>query len=901
MEEQIPVKKKSSLLLKISKIVGAIFLLIIVAGIFISTIFGNDIKQLIVREINKQLAVEVKVKGEINFSVLRNFPYASISFQNVEIRESYKDSKSNLLETESLSLLFNILDIWRGNYTLQKIIVGKGKLNVMINEKGEGNYFIFKTGTDKSADDVTVNIDKIQLSDLETKFTDDEHQQLYEFQMHDGTISGEFGAELLKLSIKSSLLCKHLFISSDDYLHDKELNIKTDLVIDLKNDEYAINNTSIKVENFNFTTSGKVKVKPTSTFIDLTFIGEQIGIESFSGILPTQYSKYLEEYNSKGNLLLQGRINGDYSAKKNPDISFNFSVKDATISNSAIDASFEHVNFNALFSNGASRTLSSCLVSLKNANASINGKRVDFSLEMRNFRRPFIDLQLNTVLDLSEIYPLFKIPELKNASGELRLNKVYYSGPVSQLTSSPDFSSIKSGGEIILSNGKMNYNGTDFNDLNASLKLQNGNLVIENIIAKTVTSDITISGNCSNLLSYIFNSSKNKNSNLKIGTTLTVTSDKLDANDFSQNHTSEQKGESGSTAMASLLDIISGNVKFSVGHFNNDKFNANNFKGTLVCTGSQLFFNNITMDAEKGTANINAQLNFSNWNNVLLDGTFSCKNIDINQLFYEFNSWGENEITDKNLKGILTTNLVLKSGWRKNDFDYDQLVVVADVTVDKGELNNFAPMKSLSAFVKISELENIRFSQLKNQIEIRNSTINIPTMLINTNSLTLELSGSHTFENIIDYRIKLNLLQLLSNKFKAKKDFDPDAVEQNGDGLMFLYITMKGPASDPVIKYDKKSVKEKIKTDVQSEKQNLKTILQQEFNKQQTEQQQIKEWKAPEEYEPMQFEDTTHTEEIDFNQSDSSNENESSITKQKQKEAFDQFKRSLQKKTPTPK
>ena len=38
---------------------------------------------------------QVKVNGEINFSVLRNFPYASITFQNVEIRESFKGSKSN--------------------------------------------------------------------------------------------------------------------------------------------------------------------------------------------------------------------------------------------------------------------------------------------------------------------------------------------------------------------------------------------------------------------------------------------------------------------------------------------------------------------------------------------------------------------------------------------------------------------------------------------------------------------------------------------------------------------------------------------------------------------------------------------------------------------------------------
>jgi len=900
MNDNPILKTKQSIYIKILKIFGVLFLLTILSGIIIGLVFGNDIKQLVVTEINKQLAVEVKVNGEIDFSVLRNFPYASVTFNEIEIKESFKGSKSNLLESKTISLLFNLIDIWKGNYSIKKIIIGKGKLNVVINEKGEGNYFILKSGTDTASDSVTVNIDKIQFSDLETKFIDDENQQLYEFQIHDGILNGEFSTDILKLKLKTNLLCKHLFVSSDDYLQNKELSVSTDLNLNLKKEEYDFLNTDIEIENFAFSTSGKVKQKKNSTFLDIIFTGKQIGIESFAGILPDQYSVYLKKYNTIGNLILNGKIIGDYSSKRKPDISIAFTVKDATISNTEISKKFEHVNFNAQFSNGTSRNLFSSQLILKNASALINGKTVNFSLEIRNFIKPYLDLQLNTVLDLSEIYPLFKIPELKDASGELQLNKCFYSGPVSQLTLSPDFKSISSGGEIILLNGKMNYNGTSFESINANLKLQNGNLLIEKIESKTTSSDFIIHGNCLNLLPFIFNNSEKGKTSLKVGTNLTIASTKIDANEFSENHTSEQTGIAGSTAIASLLEIFTGNINFTIDHFKYDRFNATNFKGTLVCTGDKIFFNNISMNAEKGKAIINAQLNFQDWNSATLDGTFIGNNIDINQMFYEFNNWGQTEITDKNLKGNLTANLVLKAGWNKNEFDYNKLVVVADVTIDKGELNNFEPMKSLSSFIKISELENIRFTQLKNQIEIRNSTINIPTMNIYTNALNLELTGSHTFKNIIDYRIKLNLLQLLSNKFKTKNNFDPDAIEQNSEGLMFLYITMKGPASDPIIKYDKKSVKEKIRTDMQLEKQNLKTILQQEFSNQQNQQQEITDWKAPEEFEIMKFEDTTSIEEINFNVSDNS-ESENSITKQKQKEAFNQFKKSLQKKQGTPK
>lgn len=96
---------------------------------------------------------------------------------------------------------------------------------------------------------------------METKFIDDEQQQFYEFQIHDGIINGEFGAEVLKLNLKSSLLCRHLFVSSDDYLLNKELKINTELNLNLKDEEYGFTNTTIEVENFSFSTSGKVKQK----------------------------------------------------------------------------------------------------------------------------------------------------------------------------------------------------------------------------------------------------------------------------------------------------------------------------------------------------------------------------------------------------------------------------------------------------------------------------------------------------------------------------------------------------------------------------------------------------------------------------------------------------------------
>lgn len=201
-------------------------------------------------------------------------------------------------------------------------------------------------------------------------------------------------------------------------------------------------------------------------------------------------------------------------------------------------------------------------------------------------------------------------------------------------------------------------------------------------------------------------------------------------------------------------------------------------------------------------------------------------------------------------------------------------------------------MLALARFVKMSELKNIRFSKLQNQLEIRNQKIYIPQMQIFTNALNLQLSGTHSFENIIDYKIQLNLLKLLTAKFE-KSSGSTVQFDKSTEGFLNLYLTMTGPADSPLIRYDKKAVKEKIAGDLKQEKNELKAVLKKEFDQQAQDQQQIKDWQPGEQIQYMEFdEDSIQQEEQD---------NKPTITKQDQQKELENFKQLFKPKDPAPK
>jgi len=206
--------------------------------------------------------------------------------------------------------------------------------------------------------------------------------------------------------------------------------------------------------------------------------------------------------------------------------------------------------------------------------------------------------------------------------------------------------------------------------------------------------------------------------------------------------------------------------------------------------------------------------------------------ININKMFVQFENFGQNTLQDKHIRGLGTANIEFISEMdSKLNLKMDKLYTKADIDIEKGELINFEPMKNLSSFINVSELEHIKFSNLKNQIEILNSRLIIPKTEIASNALNLSFSGSHTFNHDIDYRIKVLLSDLLAGKARrAKKENNEFGIEQKDDSRkMALFLKVYGTVDRPKFAYDKIALTEKVKEEIQIEKQNLKSILKDEF------------------------------------------------------------------------
>jgi hypothetical protein len=256
---------------------------------------------------------------------------------------------------------------------------------------------------------------------------------------------------------------------------------------------------------------------------------------------------------------------------------------------------------------------------------------------------------------------------------------------------------------------------------------------------------------------------------------------------------------------------VSGNLTLQVGRLLYDNLLFEQVKSEVKLSPGFIGLKNFTGTAMQGNFNLQATFRRLADENYLLEMIGILNGINIRELFAQMDNFNQQTLTDKHINGKATAYIEnLGIQWDKNYRFIEQSVYsLVNIKIENGELNNYKPLESLSKFIHLSDLQNISFSTMQNQVEIKNSTIHIPAMEIRSSALDIDLSGTHTFDNAIDYQIKLGLGELLAGKFFGKSK-NKENYETGDKGGIYIYVSMTGTVDKPVIAYNKREAKQKM-------------------------------------------------------------------------------------------
>jgi hypothetical protein len=798
--------------------------LIVVQGFIVMFVYQDEIKNLAVKELNKQLNTPIKV-GKIDFSLFEHFPFAAISFPDVEMKESNNQHQNNLLQAKDISLLFNVWDLVNKNYHIKKLYLADAHFNIVIDSLGNPNYSIWKA-SQNSDEAFQFSIDKIRLENTSISFKDIQNKKIINLLVNDGELSGDFTEKEFELKAEVATEIEKINFNGINYLLAKKATIATEVLVNLNQSDFEIKNLHVELPEITLDSKGKITYSEKIQNILLNVKGSEMSIQSFISLLPKAQQNKLKDYQSSGDFYFDADINGSIGPKKVPSIKIKAGIKNGsvTIENEKIKKQkIENVELNLEFTNGKSTNLNAAVLQINKFKGTLDGNPISAQASIRNFNNPSIFLTLATTASLKKLGELMPDAPVQFTNGSVAIN-VNLNGLWSDFSAVNNIEKTNANGSIVIKDAA-------FRLPNSSLVCKNGNgnfsfekndLKINQLNAQLGSSDLALQGYFRNLLGFVLFPDQS----LQIDAQLKANKINL-AELISSTPTNNTQSE----YLIKINPKLSCNLKVDINELIFQKFKANDIGGNIQIGNQQINTDYLSFRAQDGLVFAKIKLDASVGKPLSIDADLNLKKINITKFFYEFEEFDLEIIQSKNLKGLATASIKVHSIWDKYlAANTDALTAEGPILIENGELINFEPMLALSKFIDVNELKNLKFASLANTLSIKNRIVTIPAMQIQSSALNVDFAGTHNFDNIIDYRLKILLSDLIKKKSKRLGDEQFGELEDDGRGKTILYIKMYGDAENPKFNIDKIGIKKKLADDLKKEGKAVKQVLKEEFN-----------------------------------------------------------------------
>lgn len=793
-------------------------LLLIATGITLTYVFQEKIIALFVEEVNKQIKTPVKV-DKIDLSILEKFPQLTVNLKNVWIQEGVKNSTDPLAKAKNIYFALSLRELLKGNYQINQVHLEQAEVFLKVFPNGYNNYTIFEKDTAKHRDSkLGFQLKQINLRKVLLNYSDLKRDQEYALIAEDAAATLLSENNVYEIALDGEILTRKIRIQKETFFKEKQLNIKTHFNYHVDADSVNILPSEIFVHDSKFLVEGLYQ-GADKNYVNIKSTGENTDIQTILSLMSERVYDKFKVYKSDGNVYFSSKLEGFISEDNSPELQITFGCRNASLFHPDINRKLENLTLEGQFYAKKANDLSTATLRLNSISGKMEGRPFSGNLYLENFEDSFVSLNVDAEIDARSLLEFYPISSIKKASGLVDID-ISFEGKIKNLRNNN--TAIKTSGEIILKNLEFELASSKlpFKNFKGSFIFKNDDLAISDFSGHIGSSDFMLNGFFKNIVAYLIFEDQ------PITIEADLNSDLLDFDELLTGNVTEDPG-SFTEGEQYYSFKISPKLELSFNcHVKSLKFRrfvGQNINGKLKVKDQNAQATNINITTAGGEMNLNGKVDARIENHIEVNTEASFDKIHIDSIFYLFYNFNQDFLIDKHLKGHISAEVNSHMVFdNKLHFDSKKFRSEVGVTIRNGELNNFEPMQKLSKFVTEESLSRLRFSELNNIIKIQDETIYLPSMEVKSNVSTIQVKGTHTFDQKIDYYVKVPL------KTFSKKDKDEafGAIADNENDGANLFLTIKGTTDDYSINYDSKAVKQKIKEDIKKEGQELKEVFQ---------------------------------------------------------------------------
>lgn len=790
---------------------------VVLAALSLSVfLFKDRIVGEFIRNANTYINTPIRLK-KIDVSLFRHFPDLSIVFYDVYIEDSHP-GEYPLLTADRIAFRMNPWEVYRGKYNIRGLSLTNSEATLKIDENGINNYTVTKTpagGSGTTA--ISLALEDIKLESTSFIFSNREANENLSFTSKQLVASIRSDGSVYSISADGELKTESIVVDGGAYLSGKLFRIDSEVIYNDEKRSLLVKPSRLDLNKGRFRVSGSYEWKGEPA-IELSVEGENTDIQTLFSLLPEKIASRFDRYQSKGEIYFKAVISGVFAKESSPGLKVDFGFDNATIFHPDYQSRIEKARLKGRFESSDLSDERFATLRLDNLEGLLNTQPFRAALAIRNFSDPDVSCSFTGKVDAGALFGFYPVENVSEVSGSL-LADVSFRGKTELLRKKTTAQNVATLGSIELQGINLKYGSrkVPVKDLKGSLQFSNNDLAMSNVSGKYGNTDFLLNGFFKNVITFLLFEGQPIGIEADLKSRL-VDADQLFEIGYGSGGQSSQ-GDSGGDYEFDISKNVYLNFNCDISSLRYKKFHAEKIRGDLLVKNKVAVSRKLSFSTMGGKLEMSGIVDSNNPKAIDVLCSSKLSGIHLDSVFYVFENFGQDFIHNRHLKGQVTADVNLEMVLNQNLRLFSE-TLIADISaaIKNGELNNFEPMRKLNKYLDDEGLSRLRFSDLNNDIHIENKTVYIPQMDIRSNVTDIRISGTHTFDQRIDYRV----VTPLRGKSRATAGEASNAIGEDGKGQLKLFLKITGTTENYRIAYDTEAVKKKIISDLKKEVKELK-------------------------------------------------------------------------------
>ncbi|GAA4314339.1 AsmA-like C-terminal region-containing protein [Pontixanthobacter gangjinensis] len=752
---------------KALKIFGFVLLTILILLFIAPFVFESQLKDLVKKTMNDNLNAQVDFQ-DIDLSMFRSFPKATLVIEDLSIINNAPFKGDTLALGEEVTLEMSVRELFKSSEEpkqIDELKFNNTYLNIKVDSLGRANYDIAiedSSSTKGESKPFLLDLKHYEINNSRVKYDDKSTKVALDIEdlNHEGT--GDFSLNKSELKTYSEALVS-LDYDGTNYLNQNLVSLDAVFQMDLENLKYTFLENEARINQLPLTFDGYVQVNEDNTEMDLSFKTPSSDFKNFLAVIPETYAKNIENVDTKGGFIVNGRIFGKSDDTYIPKMDIKVSSNNASFKYPDLPKSVQDINLDLVVLNDTG-LVEDTYVNINNATFRIDQDRFTAKGKLSNItENMLVDLAVKGSINLANISKAYPLELEQDLNGLLTadvktsfdMNSIekeqYQNVKSSGAASIKDFrySSPEIPNEVKIANADMSFNQGDVRV--PSLKLTSGQ------------TDISAFGSLQNFMGFLFTDQALKGN-------FQVQSNTFSVNDFMVAETEEitTKDENGqdktvakstgkeAVKVPSFLDM---ELRFTANTVLYDNLELKNAKGLLIIRDETARLQDISTNIFNGTIGANGLVSTKNPTPVF-EMDLDLNSLDIASSFNSLELMQSLAPLAKAIEGKLQSTINIKGNL--NEDLTPQLSSVAGNALAElltAEINpeKAALLSKLDSELKFIDFNDIDLSKLKTRLSFDNGMVKIAPFDFDIKGINIQVAGSHGFDMSMNYNLKLDV------------------------------------------------------------------------------------------------------------------------------------------------